>query len=337
MIKGMDVSSYPEMKDKGYRYYDENGQETDVLDLAVSHGFNYARLRLWNEPENCPASGGYCDLRHTMQMAEELKARKLPYLLDFHYSDWWADPEHQNIPKAWEQLSVEEMAQQLYEFTEKTLLALKEKDLYPDMIQIGNEIRCGMLFPVAEVPNWENLAKLVQAGLAAARKVSRGTQTRLMIHLDEGARYDYYEEWFDRMLELGTDDFDVIGLSYYPYIHGSYEDFEQNLHKLAKRYKKPLIVAEFAHPFRRSRGSYFLEEQEQAAGHPASQTGQRESLEQLADIIRRVPEGMCEGFFYWEPFMRVEVDDEDGWGTFMELMDDDGRPTEGFKSIGSME
>lgn len=336
MIKGMDVSSYPEMRDKGYQYYNESGQKADVLDLAVRNGFNYARLRLWNEPENVAGSGGYCDLWHTIQMAKELKALGIPYLLDFHYSDWWADPQNQNIPKAWEGLGVDEMAEQLYSFTENVLLDLKKEGVYPDMIQIGNEIRCGMLFPVAKVPNWDNLAKLVQAGLSAARKVSRGTQTRLMIHLDEGARYDYYEEWFDRMMELGTDDFDVIGLSFYPYIHGSYEDFEQNLHKLAERYQKPLIVAEFAHPFRRSKGTFFREEQERAAGYPASQSGQRESLAHLVDIIKGVPEGMCEGFFYWEPFMRVEPNDENGWGTFMGLMDDDGNPTEGLAVIGKL-
>lgn len=334
MIKGMDVSSYPEMKDKGYQYYNERGQEVDVLDLALELGFNYARLRLWNEPENFPESGGYCNLAHTIQMAKELKARKLPYLLDFHYSDWWADPEHQNIPKAWEGLSVPEMEKRLYAFTEEALLALKKENVYPDMIQIGNEIRNGMLFPIAQTPNWDELAVFVRAGLAAARKVSQGTQTRLMIHLDEGARYDYYEEWFDRMMELGVNDFDIISLSYYPYIHGSYEAFEDNLHKLAERYGKPLIVAEFAHPFRRSRGTFFGEEQEKAAGHPASEQGQRESLEQLAGIIKNVPDGKCEGFFYWEPFMRIEPNEENGWGTFMGLTDDEGKPTSGFSAIG---
>lgn len=333
MIKGMDVSSYPEMKDKGYQYYNANGQETDILDLAVELGFNYARLRLWNEPERIKMSGGYCNLAHTINMAKELKARGLPYLLDFHYSDWWADPEHQNIPKAWEGLTVADMADRLYAFTEEALLALKKENVYPDMIQIGNEIRNGMLFPVAQTPNWDELARFVQAGLAAARKVSEGTQTRLMIHLDEGARYDYYEEWFDRMLKLGVTDFDVIGLSYYPYIHGSYEAFEDNLHKLAERYKKPLIVAEFAQPFRMSRGTYFREEQEKASGHRVSEQGQRESLEHLASIIKNVPDGKCEGFFYWEPFMRVEPSDENGWGTFMGLVNNERKPTEGFSSI----
>lgn len=334
MIKGMDVSSYPEMKDKGYRYFNEKGQEEDVLDIAVCSGFNYARLRLWNEPENVPESRGYCNLAHTIQMAGKLKALGIPYLLDFHYSDWWADPGHQNIPKAWDGLSVDEMVEQLYSFTENTLLALKREDVYPDMIQIGNEIRNGMLYPVAQVPNWENLARFVQAGLQAARKISKGTNTQLMIHLDEGATYAYYEEWFDHMMELGTTDFDLIGLSYYPYIHGTYEDFEDTLHKLVERYKKPLIVAEFAHPFRKSKGSFFREEQEQRAGHSATREGQRESLEHLVRIIENVPDGKCEGFFYWEPFMRIEPNEENGWGTFMGLMDDEGRLTEGGSVIG---
>lgn len=330
MIKGMDISSYEEMKDQGYQYYNEKGQKVDVLDLAVEKGFNYARLRLWNEPENIPESGGYCDLSHTIQIARKLKARKIPYLLDFHYSDWWADPEHQRIPKTWNNLSIDEMVEQLYVFTENTLLTLKKEDVYPDMIQIGNEIRNGMLFPVAQVPKWENLARFVQAGLAAARKVSQGTETQLMIHLDEGATYAYYEQWFDRMMQLGTNDFDIIGLSYYPYIHGSYESFEENLHSLSKRYGKALIVAEFAHPFRMSRGTFFREAQECAAGHSASQQGQCESLKHLAKIIKNVPDGKCKGFFYWEPFMRVELSDENGWGTFMGLINDEGKPTSAF-------
>ncbi len=334
MIKGMDVSSYIEMKDRGYRYYDWNGAETDVLDFAVSQGFNYARLRLWNEPERIAESGGYCDLRHTKETARELKKRGIPYLLDFHYSDWWADPEHQNIPAAWQQMSVGQMEQALYDFTKETLLALKKEELYPDMIQIGNEIRNGMLFPVAQVPNWENLARLVQAGLAAAREVSKGLSTELMIHLDEGATYRYHEEWFDEMLRLGTTDFDLIGLSYYPYIHGSFADFRDTLHRLTERYGKELVIAEFAHPFRRSRGNYFGEAEEALAGYRASGDGQEAALQKLMREIREVPDGACRGFFYWEPFMRApEGQPEDVWGTFMELMDEDGRPQQGLRAI----
>lgn len=334
MIKGMDVSSYMEMKARGCRYYDWEGAEVDVLDFAVSQGFDYARLRLWNEPERIVESGGYCGLNHTKEMARELKKRGLPYLLDFHYSDWWADPEHQNIPAAWQNMSVMQMEQALYDFTKDTLLALKKEDIYPDMIQIGNEIRNGMLFPTAQVPNWENLARLVQAGLSAAREVSAGLPTELMLHLDEGATYRYYEEWFDKMMSLGTNDFDLIGLSYYPYIHGSFEDFEDTLHRLAERYSQELVIAEFAHPFRRSRGSYFGEAEEKLAGYPASGEGQEAALRRLQRVIEDVPDNKCRGFFYWEPFMRApEGQPEDCWGTFMELMDEEGKPQQGFCAI----
>ena len=145
-----------------------------------------------------------------------------------------------------------------------------------------------------------------------------------MIHLDEGATYAYYEEWFDHMMAQGMTDFDVIGLSYYPYIHGSFSDFEDCLQRLSQKYGKELNVAEFAHPFRRSKGSFFGEKEEQCAGYPASPVGQQESLQHLTQLIQSVP--ACCGFFYWEPFMRCENNDENGWGTFMELMDDAGKP-----------
>lgn len=224
-------------------------------------------------------------------------------MLDFHYSDWWADPEHQNIPKAWKDLSVDAMAQELFAFTEQALLALKEADVYPDMIQIGNEIRNGMLFPVAKVPKWENLAKLVNSGIAAARKVN--ADTKLMIHLDEGATYAYYEEWFDHMMAQGMTDFDVIGLSYYPYIHGSFSDFEDCLQRLSQKYGKELNVAEFAHPFRRSKGSFFGEKEEQCAGYPASPVGQQESLQHLIQLIQSVP--ACSGFSTGSPLCAVRI------------------------------
>ena len=332
MIIGMDVSSYPEMMDKGYTYYDETGKKTDVLDYGKRKGFNYGRLRLWNEPRNIPESGGYCDLIQTIAMAKRMKALNIPYLLDFHYSDWWADPEHQNIPKAWEKLTIDEMAEKLCAFTKQTLLALQEADVYPDMIQIGNEIRNGMLFPVAKVPNWENLAKFVISGISAAREVC--PETKIIIHLDEGATYAYYEEWFDRMIEQGMTDFDVIGLSYYPYIHGSFSDFEDCLTRLAKKYGRELNVAEFAHPFRRSKGNFFGEKEELCAGYPASPVGQQESLQHLIRVIRKVPQ--CSGFFYWEPFMHCENNDENGWGTFMGLMDDKGYPTIALQQLRKM-
>lgn len=94
-IRGMDISSYMEMKDRGFKYYDYEGKETDILPFAKKQGFNFVRLRIWNEPQNVPESGGYCDKEKTVIMAKRVKEEGLGLFLDFHYSDWWADPGHQ--------------------------------------------------------------------------------------------------------------------------------------------------------------------------------------------------------------------------------------------------
>ena len=191
MIIGMDVSSYPEMKDKGYRYYDENGTEIDVLEYGKKKGFNYGRLRLWNAPQNIPESGGYCDLLQTIAMAKRLKKLDIPYLLDFHYSDFWADPGQQRKPKDWENLSFKELKEAVFSYTRDTLTALKEEDVLPDIVQIGNEIRSGLLFPDGELPDYTKMVQLVNAGIRGARAAAGKDEMQVMIHLDQGGRYFY--------------------------------------------------------------------------------------------------------------------------------------------------
>ena len=154
MIIGMDVSSYPEMKDKGYRYYDENGTEIDVLEYGKKgrKDLIMGGCGCGNAPAKYTGIvGGYCDLFQTIAIAKRLKKLDIPYLLDFHYSDSWADPESTRIFRRRGKIRPwMRMAQELFAFTEQALLALKEADVYPDMIQIGNEIRNGMLFPDGE-------------------------------------------------------------------------------------------------------------------------------------------------------------------------------------------
>lgn len=332
MIRGMDVSSYLEMKDKGYRYFDETGEEVDVLEYAVKRGFNYARLRLWNEPQNEPESGGYCDLAQTIIIAKKIKALGMGFFLDFHYSDWWADPGHQKKPKAWENLSVDELCGAIYDFTKDCMEQLDQAGVYPDMIQIGNEIRTGMLFPDGAVPNWDNLARFVNAGIRAVLDTKGTHQIRIVLHLDQGGKYEYYREWFDQMMARGVKDFDIIGLSYYPFWHGTFSMFKQTMDALADRYHKDLVVAETAHAFRKSGGSFFREEQERAAGFRATPENQKKVLELIISIIAGTKDQRGLGFFYWEPFSRAP-EDADGWGVCMGLMDEKGMPTKGFDAI----
>lgn len=332
MIRGMDVSSYLEMKDKGYQYFDESGKEVDVLEYAIKRGFNYARLRLWNEPENEPESGGYCNLAQTIITAKKIKELGMGFFLDFHYSDWWADPGHQKKPKAWEHLSVDGLCQAVYDFTKSCMEQLDQAGVYPDMVQIGNEIRTGMLFPDGVVPNWDNLARFVNAGIRAVLDTKGTHGTRIVLHLDQGGKYEYYREWFDQMMARGVKDFDIIGLSYYPFWHGTFSMFRQTMDALVERYHKDLVVAETAHAFRKSGGSFFREEQERAAGFPATPENQKKVLELIISIIASAEEHRGLGFFYWEPFSRAP-EDSDGWGVCMGIMDENGKPTKGYEAI----
>ena len=333
-IKGMDISSHLEMMDKGHRYYDFEGNEVNIIDFAKEQGFNYGRLRIWNNPECVNKSGGYCNLEHTKRMAAEIKKRGMGLLLDFHYSDWWADPGNQTKPAAWKDLSGDALAQAVYDYTKEVLTALDESGVYPEMVQVGNEIRCGMLWPNGRTDNWEELAKLINAGIRAVRDMQGDRDTKVMLHLDQGGRYYYFKEWFDNAIAHGVTDFDIIGLSYYPFWHGTFYDLKNTMEELVKRYHKPMIIAEVAHAYRRSRGELFGEAQEKISGFPAGGAAQKEVLELVMSITAHVSEEMGLGVFYWEPFSRPDDEMDDGWGSCMGVVDADGRPTLGIKAFG---
>lgn len=331
-IKGMDISSYPEMMDKQFKYYDFDGKEVNLLDFAKEQGFNYGRLRIWNEPKRVPESGGYCNLKDTLKMAKEIVQRGMGLLLDFHYSDWWADPGHQELPYAWKDFSEDELVEAVYCYTKEVMTALDENGTYPDMVQIGNEIRCGMMWPIGAITNWPGLAKLLNAGIRAVRDTQGHRETKIVIHLDQGGRYYYYEEWFDAALEHGVTDFDIIGLSYYPFWHGTFHDLKNTMENLVARYDKPLILAEMAHAYRKSQGNLFGEAQEKIAGFPANPDAQRTVLELIMSIAAHVSKDMGLGVFYWEPFWQTKEDD-DSWASCMVLVDHTGMPTEGCKAF----
>jgi len=331
-IRGADISSYPELLDKGFQFFDYAGNKVNLMDFAKEQGINYGRLRLWNNPGRIPEAEGYCDLAHTKWMAKELVSRGMKFMLDFHYSDWWADPGHQEMPEVWKDLSDDELVQAVYSFTRETLEELDENGTYPDSIQIGNEIRCGMMWPAGKVSNWPMLARLINAGIRAVRDTQKEHHTQVVIHLDQGGRYHYLEEWFDAAIEHGVTDFDVIGLSYYPFWHGTFFDIKNSMEKLVERYHKPIMLTEIAHAHRRSNGSLFGEQQELNAGFPANPVAQRKVLELIMSITAHVKDGMGLGVFYWEPFSRSKSDDG-SWGSCMGVVDAQGMPTEGCKAF----
>ncbi len=318
-FKGMDISSLEEILAKGHRFYDFDGNEIAPFTLLKKYGVNSIRLRIWNEPSAVPEAHGYCDLNHTLTMAKKIKEEGFHFVLDFHYSDWWADPSQQKKPRAWEGLSIPELKAALYQYTKDCLLALKEIDCLPDMVQVGNEIRSGMVFPEGEVPNYNQLASLVNEGIRACREVSSDIQ--VMIHLDQGGRFYCLKDWFDHMFEAGMASIDCIGISFYSFWHGTFLDLKTSVESLIDRYQLPVCVVETAHPWRRSEMGYVTKDQEAIAGFEAGKVEQAKSLHLILKIMASIPNQMGMGVYYWEP---LSVDEESSWAENMGMVDDKG-------------
>lgn len=298
--KGVDVSSIPELIDGGAAFKDANGNVCKIFNILKMNGINSVRLRIWNDPDNVPESKGYCSLAHTMEMAHVIKNFGMHFVLDFHYSDFWADPGQQNKPKAWENLSFEELKKAVYDYTYEVLYRLKITDCAPDMVQVGNEIRSGMLFPDGAVPNYIQLAELVNAGIRAVRDVL--PETEVMIHLDQGGRFYYMKEWFDAMFDAGMEPIDAIGISFYSFWHGTYMDLKYTMQKLIETYKLPVYVVETAHPWRQCDGEHISAELMETAGLPAGIEEQKKALEIIMQIAAEASAKTGKtGVYYWEP------------------------------------
>lgn len=325
--KGVDISSLLEMEDNGFKLYTEDDHECEALEFCMMNGVNSIRLRIWNDPSSVPEAGGYCDLEHTVKLAKRIKEKNLHFLLDFHYSDWWADPGKQRKPRAWEQLDKDALVQAVYDYTKQVLERLQDEGCLPDMVQIGNEIRSGMLFPDGEVPNFYQLAKLVNAGIQAARDVD--SNIKVMIHLDQGGKYYYLREWFDAMLDAGLQKFDVIGISFYAFWHGTFTDLKNSMEALVERYKLPVIVVETAHPWRSSDDGFITADQEKIAGFPAGIEEQRTVMRLLMNIVASVTNEMGCGVYYWEPLV-LPMECQGSWGRNMGVLSLDGKVLPGF-------
>lgn len=312
-IKGMDLSTLLEVEKCGGKFYDK-GKEGDALEILKSYGANAVRLRLWHDPyaqDGTPYGAGTNDLAVTIALAKRALAAGMDFLLDIHYSDFWTDPGKQFIPKAWKDYSVEELEQAMYDYTKEVMEKLKEEQVFPTMVQVGNELSNGMLWPYGQVPEYENLAKFVSAGIRGVRAVDK--EIPIMIHLDNGGNNELYRRWFDEYIKRG-EDFQVIGLSYYPFWHGSLQMLEDNMRDIAQRYGKDLIVAEVSMGYTmEDYASYEKLEAEERKGYatrpalvekieyPMTKQGQCDFMEDFMNRVKNIPEGRGKGFYYWEP------------------------------------
>lgn len=246
-----------------------------------------------------------------MALASAGKKLGYSYLLDLHYSDFWADPGKQFPPKEWAYAGADALEKHVYDYTKDVLLKLKRLDLLPEMVQVGNEITNGLMWPHGKWDNVDNIARFISAGIRAVREVS--PDSRVMLHLDCGGNNARCREWFDAYVQRG-EDFDVIGLSYYPFWHGTIDDLTNNMNDLSQRYQKDVIVAEVSMGFtmedyadreklapKERKGMATKPNLAEAVEYPMTPEGQASFMQKVMERIAQVPDGRGKGFYYWEP------------------------------------
>ncbi len=335
-VKGMDLSTLLELEKCGAKYY-VDGTETDILDIMKKYDVDTIRIRLWNDPwsESGESYGaGENDLKTTLAIAKKVTDAGLGVLLNFHYSDFWADPGKQIKPKAWEGYSVEELEQAVYDFTADTMKVFKENGINTTMVQVGNELSNGLLWPEGKVPNYDNIAKFVNAGIRGVRAVEKDMP--VMIHLDNGGNNTLYREWFDEFTKRG-EDFQIIGLSYYPFWHGTLDMLTDNMNDIAERYGKDLVIAEVSMGYtmedykayenlsdEERKGYATKPELVEKIEYPMTVQGQYDFMEDFLNRISHIKGNKGKGFFYWEPAW-IPVSGS-GWATpaSLKYMNDKG-------------
>jgi arabinogalactan endo-1,4-beta-galactosidase len=334
-MAGVDISSLPVHQGRGAVYRDYGQTQTDdAIEIFNNHGVNYYRLRLFVDPQfQNNWSGGFDpfvaqDLDYTIALAQRVKQAGGKVLLDFHYSDTWADPGHQWKPEAWRSLStLSELEQQVYNYTKQSIEAFKAANVTPDMVQIGNEIASGFLWNNEYVPTnqlsdatvggantgypwtggqnaagFDRLATLLSAGVKGARDgAGTGQEPLIMIHHDQGANWNATSYYFNRLLprlEANGADPDVLGYSYYPIYHsGGIPAVQQNLTNSVNAYGKPVVIVEAGFP---ARVSQFQENPPEVnLGFEISEAGQQAYLQALVDTLQALPNEMGMGVFWW--------------------------------------
>lgn len=345
-IRGADVSFVPMIEDCGGKYFDQ-GIQKDCLQVFKDNGFNYIRLRVWNKPKD-----GYCGTERTLEMARRIKKLGLKLLINFHYSDTWADPEKQTKPEEWRDLSFDELKNAVYEYTKDFIKALDAQNTLPDMVQIGNEITHGMLWDDGKVTGelntdeqWTKFAALINAGINGVKDAAGGKRdVKIMIHIDRGGDNATSRYFYDRLISKNVD-FDILGLSYYPYWHGTLTNLKNNLDDLAERYNKDVIVVECAYPFtlEYSDGSGRLRDRKWVhEGYEPTPDGQYRYLRDLINIVKSVPGNRGKGVFYWAPEWmsnrnwEVKKGGMNHW-EYLAMFDFDGNALKAFEAFKEIE
>lgn len=284
-VKGADISWLPQMEATGYKFYNDKGEEEDCFKILKDHGINSIRLRTFVNPSDDKASG-HCSKDETVAMALRAQKWGMRVMIDFHYSDSWADPGKQKKPAAWEGHDFPTLLNDLYNYTFDVMTSLKMAGVTPEWVQVGNEIPGGMIYPEGSSSNWVQLVQLINKGYDAIKAVS--PESKVILHVDQGNNNERFRWWFDAAKTNGAK-YDVIGLSYYPFwLTGnpdytlSIDDLGNNLKDMAFRYDKEVMVVE-------------------AGGEDNKPQNTFDMLVAVQNKVKEVPDDKGLGVMYWEP------------------------------------
>ncbi len=307
---GADLSFTPQELAAGATFSDEGKPGTPVTIMRESGG-NYVRMRLWVDPPS-----GYSDLATDLALAREVHANGMKIYLDIMYSDFWADPQHQNIPAAWQGEDLTHLTATVRSYTQQVISAFARQGTPADMVSIGNEIRNGILWPIGEINctdcgGWANFTQLLKAGVAGAEAGNpAGRKLLIMMHYDQGADFALSSAFYSALESYGVP-FDVIGLSYYPVLgEPPISGLRANVDGLATKFGKPIVIAETQYPWTLangnsplgdSTGDFAWETSQLDPGYPATPGGQLSFVTDELSILAQAPGGLGAGLFYWAP------------------------------------
>ena len=298
-IMGMDASAVPSIEAGGVKYYDFDGTERDVYEILAANGINYIRVRIWNDPFDKDGNGyggGNCDIENAIVIGKRATAAGMKLLVNFHYSDFWADPAKQMVPKAWVGMDVPTKAEALYQYTKESLEKLVAAGVDIGMVQIGNETNgymCGQ-------KTWTDIAQLMNAGSRATREVCPGAL--VAVHFANPEKVSNYKNY---AYYLGAQqvDYDVFASSYYPFWHGTLENLAYVLNEVTKNYGKKTMIAETSYAFTAEDTDFFGNTIGEGGGivkdYPFTIQGQANLVRNVVDTAVNACTD-CIGVFYWE-------------------------------------
>jgi arabinogalactan endo-1,4-beta-galactosidase len=303
-VKGADIGWLPQMEASGYKFYDSTGTQKDCLQILKDKGINTVRLRVWVNPSTDKING-HCNKKEVAALALRAKNMGMRILIDFHYSDSWADPGKQNKPAAWASHTFSQLLTDVYHHTYEVLDTLKSLGAGPEWAQVGNEIPGGLLWPDGSTSNWNQLAQLLNKGYDAVKAVDSAIQ--VIIHLDQGNDNGRFRTFFDNAT-ASLVRYDIIGASYYPYWLGSdytstIDSLGYNLNDMVSRYGKKVMVVEAGGDYTKIQNTYDM-------------------LVAVQKKVRAVPNSKGLGVIYWEP------EGEKSWSGYqLSCWGSDGKPT----------